>query len=121
MKLITAIVRQECLDDMVVTLADSGAHGLTVGEVSGFGRQFGQLTAAREAAGLDSHEAASRQIALLPKVRLDIVVDDSEVDDIVQALLKAAQSGAIGDGKIWVSTLDSVIRVRTGEQDSAAI
>jgi nitrogen regulatory protein P-II 1 len=121
-KLVTAVVRQECLDGLVATLVETGVHGLTVSEVKGFGRQFGQLTVASEVAGLNRRDGlGGRGTALLPKVRLDIVVDDSEVDGIVQALLKSTQSGSIGDGKIWISTLDGVIRVRTGEQDAAAI
>ena len=122
MKLITAIVRRETLDGLIPTLVETGAHGLTVSEVKGFGRQYGQLFVASEVAGLGRRDGQSeRQVALLPKVRLDLVVEDSDVDDLVQALLKSAESGAIGDGKVWVSPLDNVIRVRTGETGRAAV
>jgi nitrogen regulatory protein P-II 1 len=120
MKLITAIVRPDQLDDLVKALADSGARGLTVTDVRGFGRQYGQLTHAREAAGLDPR-ITEHPVALLAKARLDLVVNDADEAAVVQAILKSAGSGTIGDGKIWVAPLDTVIRVRTGEHDAAAI
>lgn len=122
MKLITAIVRPECLDGLVTTLVELGVHGLTVTDVKGFGRQYGQLTLAREAAGVERGVGfGRRQGALLPKVRLDLVVEDFEVDDIVQMILKTSETGTIGDGKIWIGPLDGVVRVRTGETGSDAI
>jgi nitrogen regulatory protein P-II 1 len=120
MKLVTAIVRPEQLDELVRALADRGARGLTVTDVRGFGRQYGQITIAREAAGLDPR-TTEHQVALLPKVRLDLVVHDDDEAGVLQAILKCAGSRTIGDGKIWVAPLDSVIRVRTGELDDAAI
>jgi nitrogen regulatory protein PII len=120
MKLITAIVRPERLDDLVMALADSAARGVTVTEVRGFGRQYGQLAHAREAAGLDPR-TREHPVALLPKVRLDLVVHDDDEAGVVQAILKSVGSGTIGDGKIWVAPLDRVIRVRTGELGDDAI
>jgi len=120
MKLITAIVRPDRLDDLVMALADSGARGVTVTEVRGFGRQYGQLAVAREAAGLDPR-TTEHPVALLPKARLDLVVHDDDETVVIQAILKSAGSATIGDGKIWVAPLDSVIRVRTGETGDAAI
>ncbi len=122
MKLITAIVRRECLDGLIPTLVETGAHGLTVTKVKGFGRQYGQRFVAGEVAGVGRRDGqAERQVALLPKVRLDMVVQDDQVDDLVQALVKSAETGTIGDGKVWISLLDDVIRVRTGQTGSAAI
>jgi nitrogen regulatory protein PII len=111
MKLITAIIRPERLDELVGTLVDHHAHGLTVSEVRGFGRQFGQLVAGR----------TDLPPALLPKVRLDIVVLDDDAETLVEAIAKHARTETIGDGKIWVSDVDSVLRVRTGERDRAAV
>ena len=118
MKLITAIVRAEKLDELVVALIDSRVHGLTVSEVRGFGRQFGEPA---PGADIDLGLPGARRAALLPKVRLDIVVLDGDADAVVETLAKHARTDTIGDGKIWVSTVDSVLRVRTGERDHAAV
>jgi nitrogen regulatory protein P-II 1 len=120
MKLVTAIVRPDNLDDLVLALADKSVRGLTVTEVRGFGRQYGQLTIAREAAGLNPR-TTERPVALLPKARLDLVVHDADEAGVVQTIIKWAGSGTIGAGKIWVAPLDDVIRVRTGEHGDAAI
>jgi nitrogen regulatory protein P-II 1 len=120
MKLITAIVRPDLVDNLVKALADSGVRGLTVTEVRGFGRQYGQLVHAREADGLDPR-TTEHPVALLPKARLDLVVHDAAEAGVVQAILKCAGSATIGAGKIWVAPLDGVIRVRTGELGDAAI
>lgn len=120
MKLVTAIVRPDRLDDLVIALADSGARGVTVTEVRGFGRQYGQLTHAIHAEGRDPRNA-EHPVALLPKARLDLVVHDDDAAGVIRAIVKSAGSGTIGDGKVWVAPLDSVIRVRTGELDDAAI
>ena len=117
MKLITAIVKPEMLEDLIQAVIDSGAHGMTATEVHGFGRQYGQVATSRAAAGL----ATNRQAALLPKIRLDVVVGDDETETVVNAIAKCANTGAIGDGKIWVGPVDSVLRVRTGERDGAAV
>ncbi len=115
MKLITAIIRPDKLDELIETLIDSRAHGLTVSEVRGFGRQFGQLAAGSP--GLPGE----RRVALLPKIRLDVVALDDDAETLVEAIAKHARTDAIGDGKIWVSTVDSVLRVRTDERDRAAV
>ncbi len=117
MKLITAIVKPEKLDDLIQTVIAAGAHGLTVAQVRGFGRQYGQLTAARAAAG--SSKAA--QPALLPKIRLDIVVHAEHAEAVVEAITKCADTETIGDGKVWVTAVDAVLRVRTGERDHDAV
>jgi nitrogen regulatory protein PII len=111
MKLITAIVRPDKLDELIGTLVDNRAHGLTVTEVRGFGRQFGQLAAG---AGLS-------RVTLLHKIRLDIVALDDDVEALVEAIAKHARTERIGDGKIWVTPVDGALRVRTGERDRAAI
>jgi nitrogen regulatory protein PII len=120
MKLVTAIARPERLDELIDTVLANGGRGLTVTDVRGFGRQFGQRaprvdTAA--AAGLPRY----RKGVLLTKVRLDIVVPDEDVQAMVDAIAKQARTGVIGDGKIWVSPVDDVVRVRTGERDLDAV
>ena len=118
MKLITAIIRSDKLDELVGVLIDSRVHGLTVSEVRGFGRQFGQPAHGAE---IDLGLPGARKAALLPKIRLDLVVLDDDADTLVKTLAKHASTGTIGDGKIWVTTVDSVLRVRTGEQDHDAV
>jgi nitrogen regulatory protein P-II 1 len=118
MKLITAIIRPEKLDELIETLVDHRVHGLTVSDVRGFGRQFGEPAAG---AGIDLGLSRARKAALLPKTRLDLVVRDEDAGTLVELLAKHAGTGTIGDGKIWVSTVDSVLRVRTGERDRAAV
>ena len=111
MKLITAIVRPDKLEELIGTLIDSQVHGVTVTEVRGFGRQFGQLAA----------EAGPPRVALLPKIRLDIVALDDDVETLIEAITKHARTETIGDGKIWITPVDGALRVRTGERDRAAI
>jgi len=118
MKLITAIIRPEKLDELIETLVSHRVHGLTVSDVRGFGRQFGEPA---PGAGIDLGLTGGRKAALLPKARLDLVVRDEDADALVELLAKHAGTGTIGDGKIWVSTVDSVLRVRTGERDHAAV
>jgi nitrogen regulatory protein P-II 1 len=112
MKLITAIVKPEVADELVPAVTAAGARGLTATEVIGFGQQFGH--------GGPAGSARSSN-ALLPKVRVDIVIPDEFVDAVVSAIVKSADTGSIGDGKIWVSPVDSALRVRTGERDNSAI
>jgi len=112
MKLITAIVKPEVTDDLVPEVTAAGARGLTATEIVGFGQQFGHGGPA---------DSAGSSAALLPKVRLDIVIPDEFVDAVVSAIAKCANTGSIGDGKIWVSPVDSALRVRTGERDNSAI
>ena len=111
MKLITAIVRPEKLDELIDALVDNRAHGLTVTEVRGFGRQFGQLAAG----------AGRSPVTLLHKIRLDVVALDDDVETLVEAIAKHARTETIGDGKIWVTPVDGALRVRTGDRDRAAI
>ena len=112
MKLVTAIVKPFVLDDVRAALEKVGVNGLTVAEVSGYGRQKGHT---------EVYRGAEYDIALVPKIRVEIVADDGDADDIVGIVQKTAQTGRIGDGKVWVSPVDTVVRVRTGDRDSAAI
>jgi nitrogen regulatory protein P-II 1 len=112
MKLITAIVRPEATDELVLAVTAAGARGLTATEVIGFGQQFGHGAPVT---------SAGYSAVLLPKVRVDVVVQDEVVDAVVSAIAKCANTGTIGDGKIWVSPVDSALRVRTGERDNSAI
>lgn len=118
MKLITAIIRPEKLDELIETLVDHRVRGLTVTEVRGFGRQFGEPAPGAE---IDLGLSRARKAALLPKVRLDLVVPDDDADSVAETLAKHARTDTIGDGKIWVTTVDSVLRVRTGDRDRAAL
>ena len=111
MKLITAIIRPDNLDELVQVLIASRVPGLTVTEVRGFGRQYGRLAAGH----------ADAATGLLPKVRLDIVVLDDDAETIAETIAKQARTETIGDGKIWVTTVDSAMRVRTGERDREAL
>jgi nitrogen regulatory protein P-II 1 len=118
MKLITAIVRPEKLDELILALIAQGVRGVTVTDVRGFGQQYGQRAGAvtRAAGRANGHMAV-----LLPKVRLDLVVLDDDAETIVEAIAKHARTETIGDGKIWVTPIDSALRVRTGERDRAAV
>ena len=112
MKLVTAVVKPHKWEDVRVALEAVGVTGMTVSEVSGYGRQKGHT---------EVYRGAEYDIALVPKVRLEVAVSDADVEAIVGAIQQAAQTGRIGDGKIWVSPLESIIRVRTGDRDDAAI
>ena len=113
MKLITAIVRPEKLDDVMRAAADAGARGLTATKVRGFGQQYGHLE--------PSVRQVERQVLVLPKLRIDVVVPDELAQSVVGAIAKSVNAGTIGDGKIWVSGVDSVLRVRTGERGGDAV
>jgi nitrogen regulatory protein P-II 1 len=118
MKLITAIVRPEKLEELIPALVDQGVRGLTVTDVRGFGKQYGRLIGvAARVAGPDG----GRMAVLLAKVRLDLVVLDDDAEAIVEVIAKHARTETIGDGKIWVTPVDSALRVRTGERDHAAV
>jgi nitrogen regulatory protein PII len=122
MKLVTAIVRPEKLDEIIDAVIDHKGRGLTVTTVRGFGQQFGEL--AGRIADQDVSPGGPplyRRPVLLAKTRLDILVPDRDAQAMVDAIAKHARAGGIGDGKIWVSDVDSVLRVRTGEQDSEAV
>lgn len=112
MKLITAVVKPFKLDDVRAALSDVGVQGMTVTEVKGFGRQKGHT---------ELYRGAEYVVDFLPKVKIELAVDDSMVDQAVEAILKAAQTGKIGDGKIFISPLDEIIRIRTGETGSDAV
>jgi nitrogen regulatory protein P-II 1 len=112
MKLVTAVVKPHKWEDVRAALEMAGVTGMTVSEVSGYGRQKGHT---------EVYRGAEYDIALVPKIRIEIVVDDPEVDDVVGAIVKSARTGKIGDGKVWVQPVDSVVRVRTGEADEAAL
>ena len=116
MKLITAIIRAEKLNEVIEVLMKHRVHGLTVTEVRGFGRQFGQ-----PAPAADFDLGLPQSVALLPKVRLDLVVPDDDADALAGVVADHARTGVIGDGKIWVSDVGSVLRVRTGDRDLAAL
>jgi nitrogen regulatory protein P-II 1 len=112
MKLITAVIKPHKWEEVREALEAFGVTGMTVSEVSGYGRQKGHT---------EVYRGAEYDIALVPKIRVEIVVDDADADDVVGIIVKAAQTGRIGDGKVWVSSIDTVVRVRTGEKDEAAI
>jgi nitrogen regulatory protein P-II 1 len=112
MKLITAVIKPHKLEDVRAALETFGVTGMTVTEASGYGRQKGHT---------EVYRGAEYDILLVPKVRLEVVVESDEVDDIVEVIVKSAQTGRIGDGKVWVSAVDTVVRVRTGDRDSDAI
>jgi nitrogen regulatory protein P-II 1 len=115
MKLITAIVRPEKLDELIPALIDHGVRGLTVTDVRGFGQQYGRLI------GTPGRVTGPPVAVLLQKVRLDLVVLDDDAEAIVEAIAKYARTETIGDGKIWVTPVDRAVRVRTGERDRAAV
>ncbi|CAB4540962.1 unannotated protein [freshwater metagenome] len=112
MQLITAIVKPFKLDDVKDALKAIGVQGITVSEVRGFGRQGGHT---------ETYRGAEYNIDFVPKVRLEIVVNDSQVDAVVDAIKSSATTGKIGDGKIWVSNINRIVRIRTGEEGSDAV
>jgi nitrogen regulatory protein P-II 1 len=112
MKLVTAIIKPFKLDDVKSALEGRGVHGLTVSEASGFGRQKGHT---------EVYRGAEYTVDLVPKVRLEIVVEDESVEGVVDAIVASAQTGKIGDGKVWVIPIESIVRVRTGERGSEAL
>jgi nitrogen regulatory protein P-II 1 len=112
MKLITAVVKPDMLDDVMHAVSTAGARGLTATEVRGFGQQYGHMGAAAP---------PEWRAAVLPKVRVDVVVDDASADSVTDAIAKAVNTGSIGDGKIWISPVTAALRVRTGERDESAV
>ena len=112
MKLITAVIKPFKLDDVREVLADIGVQGITVSEVKGFGRQKGHT---------ELYRGAEYVVDFLPKIKLEIAVEENQVDSVIESISKSAHTGKIGDGKIFVTTLEQVIRIRTGETGSEAI
>ena len=112
MKLITAIIKPCKLDDVKDALKAVGATGITVTEVRGFGRQGGHT---------ETYRGAEYKIDFVPKVRVEVVTDDGNVDAVVETIVTSAVTGKIGDGKIWVSEVDRLVRIRTGEEGADAV
>jgi nitrogen regulatory protein P-II 1 len=112
MKQITAVIKPFKLEEVREALAEQGVNGLTVTEVKGFGRQKGHT---------ELYRGAEYVVDFLPKVRIEVVVNSADVDRCVDAIIRAARTGKIGDGKIFVTPVERVVRIRTGEQDESAI
>ncbi|GAB2908396.1 P-II family nitrogen regulator [Rhodococcus aerolatus] len=112
MKLITAIVKPFTLEDVKAALEQLGVLGMTVSEVQGYGRQKGHT---------EVYRGAEYSVDFVPKVRVEVVVDESAADKVVDAIVEAARTGKIGDGKVWVSPVESIVRVRTGERGADAL
>ena len=112
MKLITAIVKPAKVDDIKVALQAAGVHGMTVSETRGFGRQKGHT---------EIYRGAEYTVDFIPKVRIEVLVDDVDSTEILNLIVDTANSGSIGDGKVWTTPVEQVIRVRTGERGPEAI
>ena len=112
MKLVVAIVKPFKLDEVKEALREIDVHGLTTTDVEGFGRQRGHT---------EVYRGAEYQVDFVPKVKVEVLVDDDRVDEVVEAVMKAARTGKIGDGKIWVVPVEQVIRIRTGEMGPDAL
>ncbi|HEX9140378.1 MAG TPA: P-II family nitrogen regulator [Steroidobacteraceae bacterium] len=112
MKLVTAIIKPFKLDEVRSALSDLGVSGMTVTEVKGFGRQRGHT---------ELYRGAEYVVDFVPKTRVEIAVRSELVDQVVDAIVKAAKTGKVGDGKIFVNSIDRVVRIRTGELDNAAL
>ena len=112
MRLVTAIIKPFKLDDVKTALETFGVHGLTVSEVNGYGRQKGHT---------EVYRGAEYTVDFVPKVRLDVVVADEDAADVVDVIVKSAATGQIGDGKVWTTPVDELVRVRTGERGPDAL
>ena len=112
MKKIEAIIRPFKLEDVKIALVNAGIVGMTVSEVRGFGRQKGQV---------ERYRGSEFTVEFLQKLKVEIVVADENVDNVIKAIAEAAQTGEIGDGKIFVSSIESVVRIRTGDRDGTAL
>lgn len=112
MRLVTAVVKPFKLDDVKKALETLGVHGLTVSEVQGYGRQKGHT---------EVYRGAEYTVDFVPKVKVEVLVDDLDADQVVDSLVEAARTGKIGDGKIWVTPVETVVRVRTGERGPDAL
>jgi nitrogen regulatory protein P-II 1 len=112
MKLVTAIIKPFTLDDVKAALGQLGVLGMTVSEVQGHGRQKGHT---------EVYRGAEYAVDFVPKVRVEVLTDDAAVDKVIDAVVEAARTGKIGDGKVWVTPVDTVVRVRTGERGTDAL
>ena len=112
MKLVTGVIKPFKLDDVKTALESFGVHGLTVTEASGYGRQKGHT---------EVYRGAEYTVDLVPKIKIEVLVDDADVEDVMEVIVKSAQTGKIGDGKVWAQPVDSVVRVRTGERGVDAL
>jgi nitrogen regulatory protein P-II 1 len=112
MKLVTAIIKPFVLEDVKGALEQIGVLGMTVSEVQGYGRQKGHT---------EVYRGAEYSVDFVPKVRIEVLADDNQSEKVVDAVVEAARTGKIGDGKVWVCPVDSVVRVRTGERGADAI
>lgn len=112
MKLVTAIIKPHRLDEVKEALLSVGVTGMTVSEVSGYGRQRGHS---------EVYRGAEYVVEFVPKLRLELLVDDPDVDRVIDAIVSGAATGRIGDGKVWTTQVDDVVRVRTGERGAAAV
>ena len=112
MKLVTAIIKPFTLDDVKGALEQLGVLGMTVSEVQGYGRQKGHT---------EVYRGAEYSVDFVPKIKIEVVIDDTAVEKVLEAVVEAARTGKIGDGKVWVTPVDTVVRVRTGERGSDAL
>jgi nitrogen regulatory protein P-II 1 len=112
MKLVTAVIKPFKLEEVKEALETFGVHGLTVSEVNGYGRQKGHT---------EVYRGAEYTVDFVPKVKIEVVVEDADASDVVNVVVKSAATGQIGDGKVWVTGVDEVVRVRTGERGGDAI
>ncbi|MFI6648382.1 P-II family nitrogen regulator [Streptomyces sp. NPDC050529] len=112
MKLITAVIRPHRLDEVKTALRELGVQGLTVTEASGYGRQHGHT---------EVYRGAEYRVDLVPKVRIEVLVADPEADTVIDAIVRAARTDRIGDGKVWMQPVETVVRVRTGERGPDAL
>ncbi len=112
MKLVTAVIKPFKLDDVKNALESFGVQGLTVTEANGYGRQRGHT---------EVYRGAEYTVDLVPKLRIEVLVDDADANDVIEVIVKSAQTGRIGDGKVWAVPVDTVVRVRTGERGGDAL
>ncbi|MDD9207528.1 P-II family nitrogen regulator [Georgenia sp. 10Sc9-8] len=112
MKLVTAVVQPHRLEDVKSALEGVGIRGMTVSEANGYGRQRGHT---------EVYRGAEYQVDLVPKIRVEVLVGDVDIQGVIDAVVSAAHTGRIGDGKVWVTTVEEVVRVRTGERGSEAL
>ena len=112
MKLVTAVVRPFAIEDIKAAVEAAGVHGMTVSEVQGYGRQKGHT---------EVYRGAEYQVDFIPRMKVEVLVDDASADRVVEGIVNASRTGKIGDGKVWVTEVQAVVRVRTGERGADAI